>query len=195
VSEDADVKLVAFIQMFNESSRGNLRRCLGNCKQWADDIVIYDDASTDDSVAVAREYTDHIIVGKENCFRRELYHKEELLEYALTLSPDWIFWIDCDEIEAMVMHIRINRGRGAIQAKKLSSLFKQITRSGRYDKGELKKLFAMSTDEMDLLYDGGLLKTRKLDQHVYSRAWVPIEAPKGAPTPTMSIERPPNADR
>jgi ParB-like chromosome segregation protein Spo0J len=106
-----------------------------------------------------------------------------------------VVWIDCDEIEAMVMHIRLNRGRGAIQAKKLSTLFKQITRSGRYDKGELKKLFAMSTDEMDLLYDGGLLKTRKLDEHVYSRAWVPIEAPKGAPTPTMSIERPPNADR
>ena len=106
-----------------------------------------------------------------------------------------VVWIDCDEIEAMIMHIRLNRGRGAIQAKKLSSVFKQITRSGKYDKPELKKLFAMSTDEMDLLYDGGLLKTRKLDEHVYSRAWVPIEAPKGAPTPTMSIERPPNADR
>lgn len=106
-----------------------------------------------------------------------------------------VTWVDCDDIEAMIMHIRINRGRGNVQAKKLSGVFKKITRSGKYDKQELKKLFTMSTDEMDLLYDGGLIKTRKLDEHVYSRAWVPIEAPKGAPTPTMSIEHPPNADR
>lgn len=104
-------------------------------------------------------------------------------------------WIDCDDIEAMIMHIVVNRGRGAIQAKKLSKVFKEITRSGKYDKQEIKKIFAMSTDEMDLLFDGGLIKTRKLDQHIYSRAWVPIEVPKGAPTPAMTIERPPNADR
>ena len=106
-----------------------------------------------------------------------------------------VVWVDCDEVEAMIMHIRLNRGRGAVQAKKLSSVFKQITRSGKYDKQELKKLFTMSTDEMDLLFDGGLIKTRKLDQHVYSRAWVPIEAPKGSSAPAMTIERPPNADR
>lgn len=106
-----------------------------------------------------------------------------------------VTWVDCDDIEAMIMHIRMNRGRGFIQAKKLSTLFKQITRTGKYDKQELKKLFTMSIDEMDLLFDGGLIKSRKLDQHVYSRAWVPIEAPKGAPVPTMDIERPPNADR
>jgi hypothetical protein len=106
-----------------------------------------------------------------------------------------VLWVDCDDVEAMIMHIRMNRGRGSIQAKKLSILFKQITRTGKYDKQELKKIFTMSIDEMDLLFDGGLIKSRKLDQHVYSRAWVPIEAPKGAPTPTMDIERPPNADR
>lgn len=106
-----------------------------------------------------------------------------------------VMWVDCDDIEAMIMHIRLNRGRGSIQAKKLSTLFKQITRTGKYDKQELKKLFTMSLDEMDLLFDGGLIKSRKLDQHIYSRAWVPIEAPKGSSVPTMDIERPPNADR
>ena len=92
------VKIVAFIQMFNEVKKGNLRRCLENCKQWADDIAIYDDASTDDSVAVAREYTPHILLGKQNAFHHELAHKQELLQLALTLNPDWIMWVDCDEI-------------------------------------------------------------------------------------------------
>ena len=67
------MKIVAFIQMYNESSKGNLERCLVNCKQWADDIVIYDDASTDDSVEVAEKYTEHIIRGEVNNFYEELY--------------------------------------------------------------------------------------------------------------------------
>lgn len=92
------MKLIAFIQMHNEAERGNLVRCLDNCRQWADDIVIYDDGSTDNSVEVARRYTSHVICGQPNCFVRELFHKQQLLEYALSLNPNWIFWIDCDEI-------------------------------------------------------------------------------------------------
>jgi len=92
------LKILAFIQMYNEASKGNLERCLSNCKQWADDIVIYDDASTDNSVEVAKKYTEHIIQGEVNNFYEELAHKQELLDFALTLHPDWIMWMDCDEI-------------------------------------------------------------------------------------------------
>ena len=92
------MRICAFIQMYNEMEKGNLVRCLENVRQWADDIVIYDDASTDDSVSVAKEYTPHIILGETNMISEELYHKQQLLELALTLSPDWIMWIDCDEI-------------------------------------------------------------------------------------------------
>jgi len=84
--------------MFNESEKGNLSRCLENVKQWADDIVIYDDASTDNSVEIASKYTQHIIKGEVNCINEELFHKQTMLEYALTLNPDWLMWIDCDEI-------------------------------------------------------------------------------------------------
>ena len=92
------MKLIAFIQMYNEAEKGNLVRCLENVRQWADDVVIYDDGSIDSSVEIASHYTRHIIRGKQNCVIRELYHKQELLEYALTLFPDWLMWIDCDEI-------------------------------------------------------------------------------------------------
>jgi len=84
--------------MYNEASKGNLERCLENCKQWADDIVIYDDASTDNSIEVASKYTKYIIRGVVNNFCKELEHKQQLLDYALTLDPDWIMWVDCDEI-------------------------------------------------------------------------------------------------
>ena len=92
------MKIIAFIQMYNEVTKGNLERCLINCKQWADDIVIYDDASTDNSVEVAKKYTEHIIRGEVNNFYEELDHKQQLLTYALSLKPDWIMWVDCDEI-------------------------------------------------------------------------------------------------
>ena len=93
------MKIVAFIQMFNEVKMGNLTRCLDNCKQWADDIVIYDDGSTDNSVEVAERYTKHIIRGKKNWVLDELKHKQELLDYTLAnIDADWIMWIDCDEI-------------------------------------------------------------------------------------------------
>ena len=92
------MRICAFIQMHNEAQKGNLTRCLENVRQWADDIVIYDDASTDNSVEIALNYTNHIIRGKKNCFKEELFHKQQLLELALSLKPDWIMWIDCDEI-------------------------------------------------------------------------------------------------
>ena len=93
------MKLIAFIQMFNEVEKGNLERCLINCKKWSDDIVIYDDASTDDSVKLGQKYTNHILRGSKNEISRELYHKQELLDYAIkNISPTHIMWIDCDEI-------------------------------------------------------------------------------------------------
>lgn len=94
----SDAIIVAFIQMFNESSSGNLVRCLENCKEWANYIFIYDDCSTDDSVEIASKYTKYIIRGKKNEWEKETFHKQELLEYCIReVNPDWILWIDCDE--------------------------------------------------------------------------------------------------
>lgn len=92
------MKLIGFLQIHNEEEKGNLRRCLNNMRQYCDAICIYDDGSTDKSVEVCKEYTPHIILGGTRDFIHELAHKQRLLEYALALNPDWIFWLDCDEI-------------------------------------------------------------------------------------------------
>jgi len=91
------MKIVGFVKMHNEAERGNLERCLKNLKKYCSNIVIYDSGSTDNSVEVAKKYTDYIITGKDD-FKAELLQKQELLEYALKLKPEWIFWIDPDEI-------------------------------------------------------------------------------------------------
>ena len=92
------MKLVAFLQLYNENETGNLRRCLDNCKKWADEIFIYDDCSIDGSQEVYLEYTDkdHIIFGTTRNFTEELFHKQQLLELTLKSNPDWIGWIDGD---------------------------------------------------------------------------------------------------
>lgn len=103
--------------------------------------------------------------------------------------------VDCDEIDAMVMHVRLNRARGEIFAKPFSKLLKQIVLSDKYSPEDLENILVMSPDEVDLMLAGGLLKSRKIPQHVYSRAWVPVEAPSPDAVQNATIERPPNPDR
>jgi glycosyltransferase involved in cell wall biosynthesis len=123
------MKLVGFLQMYNEVEKGNLRRCLDNLKRYCDDIVIYDDGSTDNSIEVAKEYTKHIICGETNDFKNEILHKQELLDLALTLDPDWIFWLDCDEVldNEGVEHIRYFCENPLIDGKAEGYIFPERT--------------------------------------------------------------------
>lgn len=106
-----------------------------------------------------------------------------------------VIFRSCDEIDAMIMHIRLNRSRGEIFAKPFSKLIKKIVLSGKYSAEELEDILIMSVDEVDLMLSGGLLKQRKIPDHQYSRAWVPVEAPSKSEAESVVIERPPNADR
>ncbi len=93
-----ELRLIGFLQMYNEGKSGNLRRCLPHLKEICDDIVIYDDASTDESVSVARQVTSNIIISEANDFTREIFQKQQLLDLAISLNPDWIVWLDADEL-------------------------------------------------------------------------------------------------
>lgn len=92
------MKLMGFLSIYNEVKKGNLKRCLDSLSKYCDEIVIYDDASTDNSVEVAKQYTDLVIEGQVNEWGKEAEHRQRLLEFALTRNPDWIFWIDADEV-------------------------------------------------------------------------------------------------
>ena len=92
------ITLVAQVCMFNEVEKGNLDRCLDNLKRYCDHIVIYDDASTDDSVAVAEKYGAHVIRGPWNNQMQELAHKQAVLKKSIELGATHLFWLDCDEV-------------------------------------------------------------------------------------------------
>ena len=92
--------ILGFFQYYNESKKGNLRRFLNNMVQYCDELVAYDDGSTDDSYDICREYMPetNIIRSKENDFCNEIAHKQLLLELALSKKPRAIVWLDCDSI-------------------------------------------------------------------------------------------------
>ena len=90
------MRIVGFVQSHNNVVNGYLRRCLRSLRAICDEIVIYDDASFEDVWSLYREFGCIVVPGREQAFARELYHKEELLTWALRFRPDWICWTDTD---------------------------------------------------------------------------------------------------
>lgn len=92
------INLIAQVCCYNEVEKGNLDRCLDNLVRYCDRVIVYDDASTDDSVKVAESYGCHVIRGAVNNQMQELAHKQEMLEAALVMGATHLFWLDCDEV-------------------------------------------------------------------------------------------------
>lgn len=108
-----------------------------------------------------------------------------------------VLWLDVDQVDAMIMHVRLNRARGQLLARPLSNILHQIHYSRKYSHRPIYSLFQMRPEESEILADASLLKSRKVSEHQYSAAWVPIEAPRPGENiaSDVPIERPPNADR
>lgn len=82
------MKISVIIITYNESE--NIRECLETVK-WADEIIIIDSGSTDDTFTAAGKYTDNIFVYPDLSYgaKRNIGFEKA--------SSDWILWIDTDE--------------------------------------------------------------------------------------------------
>jgi (heptosyl)LPS beta-1,4-glucosyltransferase len=58
---------------------------------WADEIVVVDSGSTDDTVAIASRFTDHVVVREWPGYVAQKNHAASIA------SHDWIFSLDADE--------------------------------------------------------------------------------------------------
>ncbi len=81
-------KLSVAIITFNEES--NIRRTLESVK-WADEIVVVDSGSTDDTVSISREYTGKVVHQDWLGFARQ---KNLAIDKT---SGDWVLSLDADE--------------------------------------------------------------------------------------------------
>lgn len=91
-------KIVCICQIFNELCKGNLERFVTYVKPLVEDLVVYDDGSTDGSYEYMLKQTPHVIRAAKNDFVNERTHKQLLLQEALKLNPDFILWLDADEV-------------------------------------------------------------------------------------------------
>ncbi|WP_058300367.1 glycosyltransferase [Gorillibacterium timonense] len=79
-----------------------LREVLTECRQYIDEAVIIDDASTDNSVDICNEVLQgipiRIIRNTESKFSNEVELRKQQWEETLKTKPDWILNIDADQI-------------------------------------------------------------------------------------------------
>jgi (heptosyl)LPS beta-1,4-glucosyltransferase len=112
----------------NESAQ--LGACLESVK-WADEIVVLDGGSDDDTVAIARRYTDKVFVERD--WQGYGIQRQRAQERA---SGDWIFMIDADERVSAELRSEIERAiatddRAVIYAvPRLSFCFGRFIRHG-----------------------------------------------------------------
>lgn len=91
-------KIVCITQVYNEIRKGNLERFWKFIEPVCDGLVVYDDGSTDGSYEYMLDKAIFTLRAGENDFKNEVNHKKILLEYALKLEPDFILWLDADEV-------------------------------------------------------------------------------------------------
>lgn len=92
--------ITALLQNRNEVESGHLLRFLKWNSELYDNIVAYDDFSSDDSVELLKVHGAAVIEGQYKMFSSELNIKRILLDKALEEFPetDWFLWLDADEL-------------------------------------------------------------------------------------------------
>lgn len=83
--------------------------------------------------------------------------------------------LDIPDREAMMLTVRINRAKGTHGAMPMRDLVRTLVDDYDVTADEMVEKMGMTESEVGLLYDGSLLKERNLQNHKYSKAWVPIE--------------------
>src|SRR3989338_6743480 len=76
--------------IITKNEEGNIADCLKSIS-WADEIIVLDDHSIDDTVKIAKQYTDKVFSRKMDI---EGIHRN----YAYSLAKnDWVLSLDADE--------------------------------------------------------------------------------------------------
>ena len=122
-------KIVSITQVFNEIEKDNLVRFFKYLKPVVDEIVIYDDCSTDGSYEYALENTNHVIRGFKNDFSNEINHRDisEIPHPFISETMDLFSSMPIKEINK-IYFIHLNHTNPALD--KSSIPFKNIISKG-----------------------------------------------------------------
>ena len=96
------------IIIITKNEAHNIRRCLESVR-FADEIIVLDSGSTDETIEIAKTYTDKVYSTADNEWQGYGVQKQRALDYA---TGDWVLNLDADEEvsalfkEAMLQAIR-----------------------------------------------------------------------------------------
>jgi len=101
VKKSKDNKLTLAILVRNESEKF-IKEVLIHASQYIDNAVILDDASEDNTVEICKEILKDIpltiVSNKEHGFSNEAILRKQLWQMTIDTNPDWIVFLDADEI-------------------------------------------------------------------------------------------------
>ncbi len=89
-------RLTVAMTVHNEAGRF-LRPVLEAVRPWADNLVILEEASTDDSAAICREFADVFEHSDTSLFGEEWRLRSKLWSMAVATGAEWIGVLDADE--------------------------------------------------------------------------------------------------
>lgn len=84
-------KILVSVVVLTKNEQARIAKCLDSVK-WADEIIVVDDESADETVKIARQYTDRILLKKMDIEGR---HRNWAYSQARNL---WVLSLDADEI-------------------------------------------------------------------------------------------------
>jgi glycosyltransferase involved in cell wall biosynthesis len=88
------------VTIITKNEAANIRRCLESVR-WVDEIIIVDSGSTDNTLAICREYTDKIFSTDWSGYGIQ---KNRALSHA---TQDWVLSLDADEEVSLELKIKI----------------------------------------------------------------------------------------
>lgn len=91
------------LAVYNEAQ--NIDRCLRAVADWADEIVIVDGKSTDDTIKIAKKFKNIKIISTEN---KAMFHLNKQMAIDACKS-DWILQLDADEVVSPELKAEIQK--------------------------------------------------------------------------------------
>lgn len=98
---ERNAKLSVTVIAYNEVDR--LGDCLASVKDWADEIIVFDNGSTDGTIELAKQYTDKVFVTDWPGFGKQKQRALDKTQY------EWILSIDADERLTPSLRAEIDR--------------------------------------------------------------------------------------